>query len=306
MTWRNTNLLLVAGLAFWVLAGAWGGGWAWRLRSAAWREQLVLAKRNAEFAALARERPAPTEDNQRTIEDNLAVAEQQLAACRSALHSRWPLAEERASSRPVDTFFAIAAEVDRLRALANRQRVRVKADERFGFAGFVREGPAAREVAAVRGQAHVVGQLVEALFAARPQELLGVAREQPAASGAGPEKTVAGSSPAGRNSLATDGFSADPRLALRQPGQVDAWMFRLVFAGQTFALRAFLTSLAASPLPLLVRSVEVEPFAAGAATAGATGATLGRPAPLIAQNSSKFTVVVEFAGPAGPGRTELP
>ena len=75
------------------------------------------------------------------------------------------------------------------------------------------------------------------------------------------------------------------------PGRVESEAFRLEFTGQTAVLRAFLNSLAALPRPVIVRRVEVEPLTAesGASTAPVAGA----PVPLVAQNLSKFAVVVE-------------
>jgi hypothetical protein len=96
--------------------------------------------------------------------------------------------------------------------------------------------------------------------------------------------------------------------------------FRLIFTGQTAALRALLNQLASFELPIIVRSVEVEPAAgedivaapaedAAAApsqpAAPAVSIVLSAPvakaakpvatiAPLVAKSISKFTVTVEY------------
>ena len=46
---------------------------------------------------------------------------------------------------------------------------------------------------------------------------------------------------------------------MRAPGFLDSTAFRLVFVGQTSALRAFLNRIGSFELPVLVREVEVEP-----------------------------------------------
>ena len=82
---------------------------------------------------------------------------------------------------------------------------------------------------------------------------------------------------------------------LRVPGRLEGDAFRLEFIGQTTALREFLNALAAFKLPVIVRSVEVEPLNAqlpAAASAGPPAA--GAPVPLVVQNFSRFVVVVEL------------
>ena len=57
-------------------------------------------------------------------------------------------------------------------------------------------------------------------------------------------------------------------------------------------MRAFLNSVAALPLPIIVRRVEVEPLTAETVVPAPQAA--GAPVPLVAQNISKFAVVVEY------------
>jgi hypothetical protein len=79
--------------------------------------------------------------------------------------------------------------------------------------------------------------------------------------------------------------------------------FRVEFAGRTQTLRVFINALAASHLPLFVRSVRVEPMPPEQTGASSNAAA---PGPIVAQTSSKFAVVIEFvellstAGPATP------
>jgi hypothetical protein len=119
--------------------------------------------------------------------------------------------------------------------------------------------------------------------------------------------------------LSPDYFDLDARLSAQAPGLVEVSGFRLIFTGQTAALRALLNQLASFELPIIVRSVEVEPAAgedlvaapadeAASATqpaAPAVSIVLSAPvakaakpvatiAPLVAKSISKFTVTVEY------------
>jgi hypothetical protein len=151
-----------------------------------------------------------------------------------------------------------------------------------------------------------VQYLVEALIEARPQSLLAVQRERPLTAAQRMERNqlsttgaLPPAAPAARGGQAEDFLELDPALSLRMPGRVDSDAFRLEFTGQTAALRTFLNTLAAFKLPVIVRSVEVEPVATGAAPVGPAGASgpSGAPVPLVAQNSSRFAVTVEYVLP---------
>ena len=70
--------------------------------------------------------------------------------------------------------------------------------------------------------------------------------------------------------------------------------FRLEFTGQTHSLRTFLNSLAVSKQPFFVRCVEAEPLGLGAPAGSSSSPAGGAPVPLVAQNFSRFAVVVEY------------
>ncbi len=297
------TLVLVASAAAvvaqgWLLAGAMGE---------ARRAENLLAQRRQERDWLAAQSPALSAANAAALEEDVAAAEKNLAALRTALAGR-RRARPEPPARPLDAYFALAAYTDRMRALAARQQVRVRADEAFGFASHTNEGPEPDLLARVHLQAVVLEHLVATLLEARPRALLGVQRERPVpesrrtvrlAPAAAAETAEPPARPGG---VPADFFSPDEQLRLRRPGLVDTEAFRLEFTGQTQTLRAFLNEVAAFQLPVIVRSVEVEPALADDAPVSDAAPSPDAPVPVVRDNFSKFAVVLEFVEvlPAAP------
>ncbi len=315
MDWFKRNPILSAVLLL-MVAGV--GTEIWLLQKArldAQRAQSALEQKKQERDWLARQSPAPSVENQQAIEGELAAAQKTVAELRAALKGRdadWLATPVPAKS--IDAYFDIAAFVEKMRAQAARSRVAVKPDERFGFATHSNEGPEPDLLPAVFRQRIVMQRLLDDLLAARPRALLSVQREHPLTAA---QRTARQSPPAatGENQNTTptqppaprkgdvpaDFFEPDARLSLRQPGVMGTEAFRLEFTGQTPALRAFLNSLAIFKVPLIVRSVTVESLSVETPISEATdtpepaaSAVTPAPVPLVAQNLSKFTVVVEY------------
>lgn len=302
MNWLKRNPLLGAVLLACTLALAAEGWFLVQARQQAARALAGLEQKKQERDWLGRQSPALSEANAQALDRDLAQAIKVLGGLRTALQGRDPkILETPPPAKPIDAYFDIAAFVEKMRATAARARVMIKPDERFGFATHANEGPEADLVPGVFRQRLVSQYLVEALLEARPRVLVSVQRERPltAAQRAlrnpiGREGTTQASpaaSASGSGGVAADFFEFDAASSLRVPGRVESLAFRFEFTGQTPALRAFLNSLAALPLPIIVRRVEVEPLA-GEATPTAALAP-GAPVPLVAQNLSKFAVVVE-------------
>ncbi|MDP2138798.1 MAG: Amuc_1100 family pilus-like protein [Candidatus Didemnitutus sp.] len=264
-----------------------------------WQQQrraaVTLEQRQQELAWLVRQSPAPSETNISAIEADVVAAERNLANLRAALqgNSRG-LAD--APKRPIDAYFGLATFVKRMRELAARQQIILRPDEYFGFATYTNEGPAVDHLVAVHRQRTLVEHLVVSLFEARPRALLTVKREYPLTEAQRVAQRATPDSEAVRaerySGQAGDFFAADSRLRLRVADLVESEVFRLEFTGQTKTLRTFLNTLSAYRLPLVVRSVEVEPLPAE--VGGVTKVALGAAVPLVVQTFSKFTVVVEF------------
>lgn len=310
---KENRLFGVVLLGLGVLAAAEGWLWSRHYRESR-RTLAALAQKRQERDWLAGQSPALSEANEQAITRDLANTQKVLAALRAALGGREGGAIAPPPAKAIDLFFDLAAFVEKARELAARAHVTTKADERFGFASHAHEGPAAELVPAVFRQGVVVQYLVEALIEARPQALLAVQRERPLTAARRVERNQPSppgaaplASPVAASAKGEDFLEFNPALSVRVPGQVDSDAFRLEFTGQTAALRTLLNTLATFKLPVIVRSVEVEPLATEAAPVGpgpdAASLPAGAPVPLGAQNSSRFAVIVEYVLPEpGPVR----
>ena len=308
MNWFKHNPLLGVVLVVCAVALAAEGWFLQRERQQARRALAALEQKRQERDWLAGQTPALSIENEQAIARDLAHSRQVLAELRPALQGTNETALEAAPpSQSIDLYFDLATFVEQTRALATRRQVVVRPDERFGFASHANEGPGSDLVPTVFRQRLEGQYLVETLIEARPRALLAVQRErplsatqrarrnQPAQPGA-----VRSAAPAGTGVVAADFFDFEGPMSVRLPGRVDTDAFRLEFSGQTPALRAFLNSLAAFRLPVIVRSVEVEPLMAGTTPAdrALAGPAAGGLVPLVSQNLSRFAVVVEFILPA--------
>ena len=192
-----------------------------------------------------------------------------------------------------------------MRQKAQALKIKIKPDERFGFYTYISTGPDRDLIPQVFRQRLVGEYLLDALMDARPSEFLSLHRERPltkaesAALAAGQSLPTAPTSAS--SSSVSDFFQIDPRISARVPGFVGATAFRLTFISNTESLRILLNKLATFELPLVVRSVEVEPVVTntlnsifGTAATTTTPAEPVPPKPLVEKVLSKFTVTVEL------------
>jgi len=296
MTWLRLNavfatVMLVLALAVLGEAGLLGERW-----SAARAARKRLDRTRRELRTLAASQPAPTAENAALIASELLRATQVLDELRDELAPTGETAERYFASAPTrrpEAFFDLAAFVEAMRSRAREAGVVLRPDERFGFASYAHEAPETGQLAAVFRERLAVQYLLEALLGAQPHQLLSVQR-------ACPEEKPGGratAKPEGRRGggvnggAAPDYFEIDPRISLRVPGRVETTAIRLSFTGQTRSLRALLTTLAESELPVVVRAVEVAPAERQPEepVPGPRGV-----APLVASAWSRFTVTVEF------------
>lgn len=285
-TWFGCALTLIALIAL-------GEGWCIFERvQAAKKSQLRLTQKRRELASVSSIEPAPTKANATAIEEDLARTTRALETMRASLQGRGPAADAlrsaRAPERRTDAFFDIAAFVEENRERAGRLGIAVGADERFGFAEYANAGPETELISAVYRQRLIAQHLLGALFESRPQQLVGVQRERPRAKSTADAAALRN----GGETSSPDYFEIDPRVSARVPEFVETTAFRLTFVGPTAVLRAFLNKLAGFELPLVVRSVEVEP--APVAAASPNHGPDAPPEPLIRRTYSRFTVTVEF------------
>lgn len=273
-------------------------GWlAWEERAAGLKAGAALRSKFAERDRISAEDPQPSAATEQRIAEELTAVRRAVAALAAKLGAESPgIFETPAPTKPVDAYFELAAYVEKNRALAAAARTVLADNERFGFASHAAQGPAEELLPFVARQAAALRPLLECLFASAPRELLAVQRERPLTAGQWSARRAGGAPRPANDSVvsgaAADFFSLDPALSLLAPGETDTMAFRLEFTGHTSSLRGFLNSVAVSPVPFFVRSVEVEPLAAPprAETAADADAVL----PVVEQTLSRFAVVVEF------------
>lgn len=251
--------------------------------SASRQATAKLQQRQTDLMGMASLMPPPSREVATAIEEDLARAQRALASMQAELKGKGATAEKlRAAKVPTartDAYFDLATYVERMRDLARKNQVAVRAEaSRFGFAAYANEGPEVERIEPVFRQRQIAQYLVESLLEARPNALLVVKREatlskaereaRDAAIAAAAENAAAGQTvdasalPEMPLADGPDYFAIDPRASARVPGFVDTEAFRFVFTGQTAALRTFLNKLATFELPVLVREVEVEPASA--------------------------------------------
>ncbi|MDB6168782.1 MAG: hypothetical protein JWM88_1646 [Verrucomicrobia bacterium] len=184
----------------------------------------------------------------------------------------------RKKPQPSDAFFDVAGFVERMRELASRRRIKIKAGECFGFAAYVRDASDETRLGAVVRDRLVLDRILGVLMNAGPDELLSVQRGAP--------RKKASSLPAD----AKDTFEIDPRLSVRTTSAVEAASYRISFTGRTDVLRSLLNGLAELEFPLLVRSVEAARIDAAAVHAPSLVSGEVR---TLASQTTRFCVVIE-------------
>lgn len=163
----------------------------------------------------------------------------------------------------IEAYADLVAFVERHRVRAAQAGVAVAADERFGFGRYSREGPALDAVAAVWRQRVELDDVLDALWAARPESLTGVWCGEDEAAG----------TPSGRS--------------LGVAGLVESRRCRLAFVSETPCLRQYLPALAGLARPVVVREVRAEPMPVDERRPGAPPGL-------------RFTLRLELLSPAGP------
>lgn len=290
----NTALarVLSAGLIIVVAAStAWVGERWLALRSL----QQTLATLNEERRVLAAQVETPEAGALAALEAEIADAGSAVttetaapgaSAAVTAAGDTGSVAEGSA-----DAFFELAEFVAGQRAQARASGVTIADNECFGFGAYAQAGPPPAAIPRLLTQRRAAERVLAELFAARPQRLLSFECDS-----ASEERT------AGATMTGGDGAAEHKG---RDPVPAEAAGFRVVFTGQTRALRRFLNALAGIEPPLVVRAVEVRPEEPARAAGGAAAADRTRD---IGTGWSRFTVAIASgslpaaeSGPAASG-----
>lgn len=280
---RPQGKIIFLAITFCALVAA---GWLlWREYRTATEAMILLAQKRQEREWLCSRSPALSRVNELAIAQDVASASRELAAMQAGLPGT--VSSLFASPPPatsIEAYVDLATFKERLRIRATRARVGLKAGEEFGFATYATEGPAANAIPVVHQQRIAVQILIETLWESAPATLLAVRRERPKID---PTRD--------QQSRPQDFFQIPDSLSLRQDGKVVTEAFRVEFTGQTMVLRGFLSKLAGSDQPFVVRSVEVEPVVMVSATeAKGAGTSVTAQEVLARQHDSRFTVTLEL------------
>ena len=290
------------GIAFLLATGIAVGAWQLAVGIRAARTAAIAgARQERQWRTLTATEAPPAPAQIQAAEAALAEARSSFAELSVQLATEEPEAPPGGPATRTEAFFRIAGFCRCMRERMQQAGVELRPDEQFGFAAYAGVPPPAELMAAVERQERIAAALLDRLAAAHPRQLLALQRTRPDAKAEPPP----GRKPAAGDS---DGFALEPGLSVAEKGLVTSDGFRLVFVGRTPALRKFLNGLAASDLPIVVRSVAVEP--AGAA-ASKRGSAVGGAEPLVLvarPEDSRFTVTVEAYAlvPAPPGSAPRP
>lgn len=254
-----------------LLAGALTAGQAWLLfsqRSAAKKVAVEIKQKQERLDAFGRANPFPSRENEKAIEEDRAGIEKIRDEIRGRLRATGPVAEKIASATTpasaTDAYFDIASFVENMREVAQKAGVSVAPTNRFGFAVYASTGPTRELIPQVFQQRLYSEYLLEALLRSGPTSFVSLQREQPltAAQRREAEEAELAGQPIARSSDASatgDYFVIDPRTSARVKDFVETIPFRLTFTGSTDSLRFLLNELVTFKIPVVVRSVEVEP-----------------------------------------------
>jgi len=261
--------------------------------------KLLKTAQNALSTAMAA-KPAPSDDNLQAAKQNVTQLQKQLDDIVSSLQ-----ATDNKTAPPADAVALLADIqhfVDNFSALAKQDQITIADPANFTFGMGQYVGPVTPpppdKIAVVFKQMQVLEYILNQLFNGKMEGqsmvLESVERETvvPLAQGNNPN-----------DAGPKDVFTVDPLVSARVKGAVDTLAFRVKFIAYTDTLRVFLDNLAKFELPLVVRSVEVEPATqdtVNAAIAAANPAAAGAaPAPAPAPDASAGNTT---AAPSGPQR----
>lgn len=305
-----------------LLAGALTAGQAWLLfsqRSATNRVAAEIAQKEEALNAFSRARPFPSKGNQAAVEADLASVEKTRDEIRGRLRATGEEADKISAAvtpaSPTDAYFDIASFVERISEAATKENVSVAAGNRFGFSAYASTGPERDLVAPVFQQRLYADYLLNALLRSKPTSFVGLQRERPLSPQQKQQIADAIASGQAAPSFGQGGgdgdyFSIDPSISARVPGFVETTPFRLTFTGLTESLRLFLNELVTFKVPVVVRSVEVQPanrtdapktrqpapsvdsIFGGGEQSGAAPVETAKA--LVERSESKFTVTLEI------------
>jgi len=262
------------------------------------------------------QRIKPTAENRELLEQRLQQVRSDLERIRKGMAARTGVL--LGDSADEFTFLPkLQSYIAALKALAAVNEVKLESEEAFGFAKYATqaEQPQKEMIPELNLQRQILDYLLRQLIESKPTAILAVEREFI-------EQPPNEDDPRSRRrntSTEDDVFAIQELVTARANEFIDTSAFRIVFTGRTDVLREFLNRLGRFELPVIVRSVEVQPAdpedelveedSAGQDTDDSLLALFGEDEesgeeaqpedvpgrdPVITENQSKFTVVIEY------------
>ncbi|MBL4575189.1 MAG: Amuc_1100 family pilus-like protein [Opitutaceae bacterium] len=278
----------------------------------------VLRDEEQKKEILERRMPSPTAENlevaRADLQQNVSALQEMLRSLNVDGSNTLDLFRHPPLSR-TDAYFDIATFVERNRELAEKFGVEIRPEERFSFSAYTNEGPEQEYVIPIYKQRKVADHILEALFIAKPRQILWVKREDWEIVNPGEKVSRFQPKIEIRGRSGGDIFTINPEVTARMAGVVDTIAFQISFVGQTSSLRIFMNLMADSELPLVVRSVEVESLVKAKADerhgrgrrsrsrnvvleaeeiSGSLLSLESAKIPIVKENFSHFTVTIEF------------
>lgn len=271
--------------------------------------------------------PAPTEANIEASTANVLELTSQLEAIRTDLEQGSRLKtftdgiQVMASVQQFISDYQNKAEAN-VNEEGEAAAITLPEDFAFGFEQYIDEATIPDDptvIPVLDQQRQILGYLLDQLFSANPHSIVSVRREvlenKPTTGEAGRDRNRE----RGERGERGAGFQVNPAISARVPGAIETLGFSLTFTGYTDSLRALLNRLSNFDLPIVVRSIEVDraetravrerparnannlddifgAFGGDSSPAATEASQEVKEAqkPVIAENVSSFTVILEF------------
>ncbi|HAV12428.1 MAG TPA: hypothetical protein DCX06_02875 [Opitutae bacterium] len=312
MDFIKKNLVFCLIVVICLLACAAGAFLAYTESGSVQSEAQKAKSAQAQLNNLLVASPAPSADNVAASEQNVAALKAELEKIRSDLQRG---SRMNTSSDGVGVMAGIQQYIseyqrrvaDVVDADGEPAPIETPKDFAFGFQEYIETGAPLQDpkvIATLDKQRQILSYIVNQLIDSNPAAITAIKREVLEVKSADDKSGKSGKT----------GFQISSAISARVPGAIDTMAYSVTFTGYTASLRAFLNNLAQFDLPIVVRSIEVQRPQGSATTAapkkgnalddifgafgGASSTTVETTEeaqkPIIEENLSSFTVVLEF------------
>ena len=319
MGFIKKNLIFTIIIVFCILAFATGVYLAFDESGKIEQKKQKITVAESQLKTMRFADPAPTQENIEASAENVAELEAGLRKIRKDLEHG---ARITTSADGIEVMAGIQQFILRYQREAVTHTdddgksvgIIVPVDFAFGFEQYLDEATMLDDeelIPVLDKQRQILSYLLDKLYEAEPESIISVEREvlELKAEDAGSAK----------------GFAIHPAITARVPGAINTLAFRLAFTGYTDSLRRLLNDLAKFDLPIVVRSIEVDRPSGISTTAklpanndldtffgvfdGGSNSEVKAPEeaqkPVISENISTFTVVLEFIEIALPAQSAV-